>query len=415
MSSTERVQKVMTNSVTLTGGLVLLPGTGMTADVTFNFPPTTGPTGAYIQAIGGGNTVWSFITSNVYPTPVNDIYHALTNQLININVISGTGTNTGGIDTSAGTAIQSVSILTAPKYGTLSATGSTGQYTYRSFPRYAGQDQFYYSIKDASGTTSLSSAICMISVDTGPTGGYTGATFLYSCTGTTNCILYDNGTESTFFTATFPGFGGSPTGIGSLCTNRDDNLIYYTSQGHTQGLLFAYDYANRSQFFIGNMTGGVNFSGLGGFMYNQSYLYYMKSSSSTTAFYGTIVLPYAPGTTQAILISQDGSIGTATQQTSITWDYQENNILFCGITGMLQICNPFVMAPSLRVVPSVSGIKRLSVAASYDGLHYAIDRGTTGVYNLDLYTGSLTGTFPPISRTDISSMAEWVNAYTNLP
>src|SRR5438132_2213113 len=214
MSSTDRVKTAIAKSVSLTGGLLLLPGTGMTADVTFNFPPSMGNTGDLLQALGNGNTIWTTgPTGFSHPTPVNDVYHALTNQLITINVVSGVTGNTGGIDTSGGTSIQSVTILTQPKYGTLSATGATGQYSYRSFPRYAGPDQFYYSISDASGTTSLSSAICFISVDTGPTAGYTGATFLYSCTGSTSVYLYSDGSISTFFTATFPSLAGTPVGV----------------------------------------------------------------------------------------------------------------------------------------------------------------------------------------------------------
>src|SRR5207237_2210886 len=108
-----------------------------------------------------------------------------------------------------------------------------------------------------------------------------GATFLYSCTGSTSVYLYSDGTESTFFTATFPSLAGGSTGIGSIATNRDDNLIYYTSFGNTLGNLFAYDYANGIDTFIGKVTGNLNFSGQGSFLYNNKYLYYMTSGSIT--------------------------------------------------------------------------------------------------------------------------------------
>ena len=320
-STTETVTTAITKKVTLGTNLNLLPGTGMTADVPLYFPPSIGPTGAYLMAQGDGNTNWVFpFVSNVYPTPVNDKYRALANQLIPINVLFGVTGNTGGADTPSGltTTISTVTVVNMPRNGTLTTTGGTGQFTYRSFPRYSGPDLFTYTIIDARGFTSVHSAMCFINVDTGPTAGYTGATFLYACTGSTSVYLYSDGVDSVFFTATFPSLAGGSTGIGSIATNRDDNLIYYTSFGNTLGNLFAYDYANGLDTYIGNLTGSLNFSGQGSFLYNSKYLYYMTSGASTTSFYGTIMGPYVPGITQRIFFTQNGNIFKAVANASIS-------------------------------------------------------------------------------------------------
>ena len=80
---------------------------------------------------------------------------------------------------------------------------------------------------------------------------------------------------------------------------------------------------------------------------------------------------------------------------------------------MLEVLNPFAVGTTLGSGNSYKGATNITIAASMDGLHYAVPIGTTGVYNLDFYTGALTGTFNPISRSDISSMGEWVNVAVN--
>src|SRR5438105_12146988 len=159
MTSKNTVSGLIVNSLGLTSGFTTFIGASpsTTANISFTFPPGTGTTGSILQNTGSGIAQWTNASTISYHAPVanDDFYRIRTNELLSGNVVTGIGGNSGGVDTNGGfafpytNAIQSITIVTSPRQGVLTVTGTTGAFTYRSNPRYVGLDYFTYFIVDS--------------------------------------------------------------------------------------------------------------------------------------------------------------------------------------------------------------------------------------------------------------------------
>jgi hypothetical protein len=403
------------NTVNLVSNSIIYTGSGMTAT-------SISLSGSSLNGIQSFNNAWYLFPLGVQgatgptgptgpsgpttfpPVPNVDFYTGRTNQLININVVNGLTGNSGGIDTKGGTlsspanTITSVNILTPPAYGTLTATGATGGFTYRSNPGFSGRDLFTYQVTDSTGVVSKNSAACLFNIGyTGTTG--TGPNFIYTAsTGNVNNInTYVNGANSTLFTATFPGYTGTTTSIGTnaLATNRDDNLIYYVgnSAGATagnSGKIFAYDYINGNQFLLvdANASGSgfpsntISFQNGGGVYFNRTL--YMAVSSSNI-YYRINVTPYNPLATVKQYITQVAQItfqAPAVTFGDIAWNHNSNNIVYTGLTGgstvlVLRICDPDTGILINNPTPTnPDGTSNAQITSSNNYLIYTVSSAT---------------------------------------
>jgi hypothetical protein len=379
----------------------------------------TGPTGPT-----GSNNAGIFP-----PVPNNNYYSGRTNELININVV--TGATLGGALINPSNAITSVSVVTSPLYGTLTATGGTGSFTYRSNPRFVGQDRFMYQVTDSTGIVSKNTAMCIIDIlSEAPSN--TGPNFIYCTSDSNNIIQYNNGVTGILFSATFPGFvGTSPTGINNLATNRDDNLIYYTANnGGTAGnfgKIYAYDYVNNKQFLLTNAnsgtvfprSGSLNFSSGGATYYGQ--MLYMGASGgiggtgSTGGYYQINVGAYNPVTTTQTITSALYIIDKlSVNYGDLAWNHVGNNLVVAG-TGST--------GPALITLDSYTGVVYnnvsmtgitgdVAITMSNDNVLYASD-ATGTVTSRNLSDGSIiSSNFTPLSVTTLSDMAEWISQST---
>lgn len=373
---------------------------------------TTGPTGPT------GTTQFP-------PTPNTDYYTCRTNQLLTINVVNGVTGNTGGQDTKGGTLtnptnnITSVTILDYPTNGTLTATGTTGTFTYRSNPRFLGSDNFTYSVTDSTGVICKNTATCYINV---VSESPTGTAFIYVALTTNNISSYTNGTSKTIFTASFPGTtGGLISRLDGLATNRDDNLIYYMNGSfstQTVGKIYAYDYVNKKDFlFLDTNTSpffggtGVNFGavssinviGAGGY-YNYN-LYYPVPNTST--YYIINVAPYNPITVSqqinnAILVTYSDGISRIV--IDITFNYNTNKLLAVTSTGELFTIEPFTGTVLFTVTVSGS----LTPSGLAFGVNSELIAGNaTTIYYINPNNGALKS----IGTTSLTVLdcADWIS------
>lgn len=391
----------------------------------------TGPTGPTTQGI-------------FPPVPNNDYYSGRTNEIININVINGVTGNTGGAATLGGAltnptnAINSVTIVTSPLYGTLTASGTTGLYTYRSNPRFVGQDQFMYKITDSTGVVSKNTATCIIDVlSLAPSG--TGLNCVYGTTDSNNIIQYTSGTTGLLFTATFPGFTGTaPTGTNNLATNRDDNLIYYTANnGGTAsnfGKIYAYDYVNSQQFLLTNANSGtifptpgaINFSSGGATYFGQ--MLYMGASggigsptggaSSTGGYYQINVGAYNPTTiSQTITAVAFITDKLAVSYGDLAWNHVDDTIVIAGtgtINPQLVTLDPYsgFVYNNVSMTGGTGLVGDLSITCSNNNIIYLADSAGV-ITTCNLSNGSVTGTnFSPIPTANLSDLGEWPNQPT---
>lgn len=424
--------------------------TGMVYDVPFVLPSSSGTSGDYLFNDGGGNSYWASSTSFYYPpVPNNDFYRTRTNELLFLNVVSGVSGNTGGIDTPGGLAsatanINSVFIVTPTRYGSLfdsSSTAGTGSYFYRSNPRYTGIDRFSYRVVDSNGVTSLRTGMCKISIEANPPMGPSGASgpyFIYGTTSDSNVYQYSAGTTSTLFTASYPGVSGPVSGIASLATNRDDNLIYYTScSGSTgYGNIYAYDYVNNYQFLLTNALSNPLFSGTaqlnfnyGSAVYNSSYLYIGQNATGATSYYQVNIGPYSYNGVTGVqsvystsLISVTGATMDAKTNASLSWDYQSANLfrmINSGSTMYYTVIHP--ESGLILTLQSTSIPPKSMQVTNPDCMNYLIVPGSNVVNYIRLWTTNMAvpptisytaSVFQSLPTTTVSSLGEYINQPT---
>lgn len=394
--------------------------TGTTATTRYVLPDTTGPIGSVLTTDATGILKWNNPFSYSY-TPNNDYYQSLTNQLVPIDVVNGVPGNTGGTDIvgNPGTFVSSIFIVTPPKYGSLNiGTGGTGTFLYRSFPRYVGRDSFYYTIVDNAGLTSRYSAMCEISVES-PTplyrNGYSGAFFIYGTTADANVYYHSGLTESILFTASYT--GGSGTGVACLATNRDDNLIYYTAYNATgvtaSRRIYAYDYVNLYNFYLGEVTGS-NFTSGSAVYWNKNL--FITQFSGGTSYHQIVVAPYVytggVGSQTMSIVNTLALKGQGIGPTSLNClanHYATRNLLISGMTGAtgsIKIVKPTTaIGVKQNLMSGTAGL----LTAGPEGLIYGIIRGTTGIKSINVNTGTMNDTITTISQSSIASIGEYIN------
>lgn len=438
MSSSQSIQILQTSQVQFTSGSFTLgvsASPSMTQNITFVFPPNTGPTGYILQTDGAGNASWTPSSATFAPVPNDDYYRGRTNEIIPINVLVGVAGNTGGTDTLGGSlsgptnAITDVTIVTPVKYGTLTSGATLGGYTYQSFPRTTGIDRFYYTITDSAGVTSKNSAMCTISIESNPPmgpSGFTGPYFLYSSTASNDVIQYNDGITSTIFTASFPGYtGGSLTGVCALATNRDDNLIYYCAVGATatqSGFIYAYDYINNFEFKLldARATGftqaaNINFNRAGA-VYNQKYLYIPQIGTGGTSFYEVNLSPYTyigGAGTQGLIFTTQVNFTNSILLPQVCYDETSAKLVFCGNDSVTPTSNRItVVNPStgtqLRTNTIASQPNR-KIVIGPDNVFYTVAAGAATVKALNVYAGLTSGTYTDISTTSVASLGQYLS------
>jgi hypothetical protein len=369
------------------------------------------------------------------PVPNVDFYTGRTNQLININVVSGVTGNSGGADTKGGSlsspsnTITSVTILTPPAYGTLTPTGSTGGFTYRSNPGFSGRDLFTYQVVDLTGIVSKNSTACLFNIGYSGTTG-TGANFIFGSQTTINNVgIYVNGVSSTLFTATFNGYTGGTgatagIGVNSLATNRDDNLVYYvgnTVSGGTanSGKIWAYDYINNSQFLLvdanasgsGFPSGSIDITGAGATYFNRT-LYTTVKSSNT--LYRINVTPYNPLGTPKQSVTQVAQItfqGSALLFGDIAWNHNSNNLVYvantvAGGTATMRTydADTGVMLNTNTITFTGSGTSQVTSSNNY--LIYTLPSAGNLITARNLSDGTIINTVN--GGFSASDLAEWL-------
>lgn len=209
----------------------------------FYFPNFTGPTGSYLStsSLTNGVGTWTGSTPiTTLPTPRNDYYRTRTNEILSINVLTGSSGNTGGTDipslgpTGVTFPITNVTIVKNVTRGNLVSTGLLGGYTYQSQSRFTGRDYFSYTITDSLGVTSAAIGNCTIDVVASgvinSAVGITGSVFVSDGVNPADIVYYRFNTYNVL--------GTSPNTINNIATNRDDNLIYFSHIPVTPNMYF---------------------------------------------------------------------------------------------------------------------------------------------------------------------------------
>jgi hypothetical protein len=359
------------------------------------------------------------------PVPNPDYYKGRTNQLIPINVVSGITGNFGGIDTPGGTltnptnAITSVTIVTPPSFGTLTATGGVGSYTYRSDPRFTGLDQFMYKVTDSTGIMSKNNAICYVNIlslvpaGTGPSFSFCTDTSIYTST---------NGVTGFLCTPSFPGGTGlTATSMNALAVNRDDNLLYYVlnnTSSANSGKIWAYDYVNNTEFLLVDANNSSAFGTTGidfGFQSTTSGTYanynYFIMVSNTSSYYIVNVNAYDPTTGgQTINSATKVSLGLTFQPIGLMMNPNTNRLIMAGFTGTsgtTGLISTFVpYTGSIIKSVSFSGPTGYILAPGVCSEIYAIANGTTSLLYINPSNASTSSTgssFPPTGFTSATS------------
>jgi hypothetical protein len=349
------------------------------------------------------------------PTPNTDYYRGRTNQLIPINVVFGLSGNSGGIDTLGGTlsnptnAITSVTILTGPSFGTLTATGGVGGYTYRSNPRFTGLDQFMYKVTDSTGVVSKQSATCYINIPSLPPGG-SGPSFTF-CTAS-SIYTVTNGVTGMLYTPTFPGGTGlTATSMNALAVNRDDNLLYYVLNNTSNlnfGKIWCYDYVNNTEFLLVDANNSSAFGATGinfGFQSLTSGTYanynYFITVPNTSSYYIINLNAYDPTTSSQTINSVTKvslSSGLNLQTVGMMMNPNTNRLITTGLTGTTGLMNTIVPYTGTIVKTTVTGTTGYILAPGVCSEIYAIATGTSTLLYINPSTASTSSTgqsFPP--------------------
>jgi len=234
--------------------------------------------------------------------------------------------------------ITNVIIDMSVRRGTLTYTGTLGQYTYQSYPRYKGYDSILFRVVDSSGVTSKNSAIALIEVTDGP-GPYTnratgdvGINFVYQTgsflTNIYGLYYYKDGTITTLVSS-LPRVNA----INGVATDRLNNIIYYSERSSCR--IRGYDYVNNHLFLLyanSSITGSI------GLMYYNKHLFYVPDGGSFTNYYYIFNLgPYSynPNTgkgTQYVNASYRIPCGPF-DGGDFTWDYVRSKLIYFSDTS----------------------------------------------------------------------------------
>ena len=210
-------------------------------------------------------------------------------------------------------------------------------------------------------------------------------------------------------------------GVGTLATNRDDNLIYYCASdatGPNIGRIYAHDYVNNYDFLLVDalsdprFNSAVNFT-LSGAAYSNSMLYIAQNGTGGTGIYKLALAPYSytagVGVQQVRGVMYSNLTNTLSQP-RLTWDPMSMRLLAVGNTGSTGRMTLFYSSVGLELY-SITGafLADRNITIGPDAVFYTVAAGSTAVNSICVYGSTLGLTYANVSSSTISSLAEFIS------
>lgn len=412
--SSEEVYKCKSDLLNITNPtdnrVAISASPSLSGNIEMYLPTFIGSTGQVMaRSITANQTIWtSFPTVNTYPVLArDDRYYCRTNESIPINVVSGVTGNTGGAD--IGT-IASVTIVKNVTRGTLTATGSTGNYNYRSYPSLTGIDCFMYTVTDTNGVVSKNRGLVeinIVSTQVNPNAGGTGTDAFFA--GGTGIYYTQGGVQTLIYTPTYSPFAPGNKNTSMLATNRTDNLFYYmpANNNGSEGIIFAYDYVNGIEFNIGDLNAAPYNLGIaswkGGFYY-RNVLYVVASGITIPIFARVFLNPYIPGVGQTFrdvqLITTNAVLDRAGDISMVYPD-----LIFIYMPGATSAFNTTRFFCPTSGFPYLTLTRAGEITSSFNG-SFMNNTDSASYFTLNLST---MAAIPYMSGITPDDMAEWYN------